>query len=142
MPAGRPTDYRPEYCDRVIELGRRGDSRAEIAAELDVARYTLKNWENEHPEFLDAMTRAYDLALAVWMRDGRKGMWAGSQFNANAYSLQVRNRFRDDYVDKQERAISGALDVKQSRFDFGNLPKELRDKIKAHIEATAAKDIP
>lgn len=26
MPAGRPSDYDPAYCERVIELGREGKS--------------------------------------------------------------------------------------------------------------------
>ena len=38
MPAGRPTDYRPEYCERVIELGRLGMSVVEMAADIGVAR--------------------------------------------------------------------------------------------------------
>ena len=38
MPAGRPTDYRSEYCARVIEFGEIGKSLAWIAAKLDVSR--------------------------------------------------------------------------------------------------------
>lgn len=71
--------------------------RAEIAAQFDVARQTLHDWEKAHPEFLDAMKRANDLALAWYEKQGRLGIWAGKQFNANAWNLQVRNRFRGEY---------------------------------------------
>lgn len=94
---GRPSDYRPEHCARAIEMGRKGKSRAQIAAGFDVARQTIANWEASHPEFLDAMARAHDLALAWWEDQGATGIWAGKQFNAAAYGLQMRNRFSQEY---------------------------------------------
>ena len=97
---GRPTDYRPEHCRRVIELGREGKSRAQIAAALDQARQTIADWEKAHPEFLVAMTRAHDLALAWWEEQGQDGIWStpmGRNLNAAAYGLQMRNRFSDEY---------------------------------------------
>lgn len=94
---GRSTDYRPELCGQVIELGKQGKSRAQIAATLGHSRQTLYDWEKAHPKFLDAMQRAHDLALAWWEDQGQNGIWAGKQFNAAAYGLQMRNRFRDEY---------------------------------------------
>lgn len=98
---GRPTKYTPEACDVVVELGRDGASRAEMAAELDIAIKTLHNWEDAHPEFLQATTRARDLAQAWWERQGRRGIWS-REFNASAYRLQVMNRFPTDWRDKQD----------------------------------------
>jgi acyl CoA:acetate/3-ketoacid CoA transferase len=46
-PGGRPTSYRTEYCEKVIELGKEGYGKAEIAAGLDVERKTLDNWSND-----------------------------------------------------------------------------------------------
>lgn len=97
---GRPTDYRPEYCAAVVDLGREGKSRAQIAAALDVDRDTLANWEKARPEFFGAMKRAHDLALAWWEDQGQKGIWSdyqGRTLNAAAYALQMRNRFSDEY---------------------------------------------
>jgi hypothetical protein len=31
---GRPTNYKPEYCDRVVELGTKGYSQAMIIADI------------------------------------------------------------------------------------------------------------
>ena len=31
---GRPTNYKPEYCDRVVELGAKGYSQAMIIADI------------------------------------------------------------------------------------------------------------
>jgi hypothetical protein len=107
-PGGRPTSYRPEFCDRVIELGKQGYGKAEIAAELDVERKTLDNWCNEYPEFLHAMSRARELSLAWWDSEGRKGI-CNRDFNSNAYRLQVCNRFPDDWRDQQRLELSGSV---------------------------------
>jgi hypothetical protein len=105
-PVGRPTKYDAAMCERVVALAREGAGRAEIAAELDVAIQTFHNWEAAHPEFLEATTRARDLSLAWWNKQGRAGIWA-REFNANAYRLQVMNRFPSDWRDKQDHEHSG-----------------------------------
>ena len=103
----RPSSYAPTFCDRVVELARDGLGRIEIAVALGVTRQTLLNWEKEFPEFLDATTRAAEISGAWWAEQGRKGIWAGPAFNANAYRLQVMNRFPDDWREKQEVQHSG-----------------------------------
>lgn len=106
MPAGRPSKYDPAFCAKVVELGREGKSKAQIAAALDVVRQTLDDWAKEHAEFSDAIAQARELSLAWWEEQGQAGVWGGKQFNANAYRLQVMNRFPDDWRDRQE--ITGA----------------------------------
>jgi len=102
----RPTEYREEFCGRVIEMGRKGKSKAQIAAGLDVSRQTLDNWAAVHPEFLDAVKAARDLALAWWEDQGQTGLTA-EKFNATAFIFQVKNRFRDDYADRTAHELTG-----------------------------------
>lgn len=106
MAGGRPTDYRAKYCAQVIELGRDGKSKAQIAAALDVARNTLDNWAKANPEFLSAMTRAQDLAQAWFEDKGQDGLETPG-FNASLWAKQVSCRFRDDYTDASRRELSG-----------------------------------
>ena len=80
---GRPTDYRPEMCERVVALGKDGVSRAEICYELDICFQTLRNWEEAHPEFLEATTRAKHLSQGWWEKQGRTGIWS-REFNSSA----------------------------------------------------------
>jgi Helix-turn-helix domain of resolvase len=109
-PVGRPTDYRAEYCERVIELGREGKSPSQIARDLDVARDTLYNWAEAHPEFLAAFTRAGHLAQA-WFEDmGQAGLTMPG-FNASLWSKQVSSRFREDYTDRQELTGKNGKDL-------------------------------
>ena len=96
-PGGRPTAYKPEFCTLVVELGKEGAGKAEMASACGVVRQTLDNWIKAHPEFLDAITRARAESLAWWEKQGRLGIFMGKAFNANAYALQVFNRFPDDW---------------------------------------------
>ncbi len=103
---GRPTDYLPEYCERVVELGRQGKSQAQIAADLDVCRNTLKNWAAAHPEFLTAITRARDLSLAWWEDKAQNGLET-SGFNASLWSRSMAARFPDDYTERKQTELTG-----------------------------------
>lgn len=103
MPAGRPTDYSPGLCGRVVELGRLGKSHAQIAADLDVSRQTLYNWQEAHPEFLDAITYARDLAQAWFEDKGQEGL-SDKGFNASLWAKQMSARFRDEYAERIQHA--------------------------------------
>jgi len=102
----RPTGYRDEFCEQVIELGRQGKSKAQIAANLDVCRQTLENWATAHPAFLDALTRARDLAQAWWEDKAQIGLETPG-FNASLWGRSMAARFPDDYTERQKREITG-----------------------------------
>lgn len=108
--AGAPTLYKPEYCQKVIEFGKLGLSITEMACELDVVKQTMYDWEKVHPEFLDAMTRARQESQAWYEKQGRSGIWAGSNFNAATWAKQVSCRFPDDYREKQDVNLGGQKD--------------------------------
>jgi hypothetical protein len=107
---GRPTDYRAEHCDTVIQLGLEGYSYTQIARSIGVAKSTLYEWKAAHPEFSDALTRARELAQAWWEDIGRTQMIAPVQgFSASLFAKQVSCRFPEDYTEKTKQEISGSL---------------------------------
>ncbi len=82
---GRPTDYDPKYCQAILDFfnvdptretmktittknGTVIEEESEIATKMPfmvdfcdkigISRSTLHNWTREHPEFMDAYTRA------------------------------------------------------------------------------------
>lgn len=57
-PGGRPSEYKPEYCETVILLGRDGKLPAQMAANIGVTKQTLHEWARVHPEFTDAFAIA------------------------------------------------------------------------------------
>lgn len=51
---GRPTKYRPEFCELLIAHMKKIRSYESFGAVIGVNRDTLYEWEKEHPEFSDA----------------------------------------------------------------------------------------
>jgi hypothetical protein len=118
MPAGRPSDYDESFCARVIELGKEGASKAEMAAELGCARSTFAVWEEAHPEFSEAVKHAVDLSQAWWEKNGRLATFGGTEgFNATSFIFNMKNRFPSDWKDKveQDQTIRGELTHKVKR---------------------------
>ncbi len=58
--------YHHVYNAIVINLGRDGASRAQMAARLKTSRQQLVGWARKHPKFADALALADDLSLAYW----------------------------------------------------------------------------
>lgn len=54
MRLGRPTLYKPEYCQQVIDHMAKGHSFWSFAAEIDVCMDTLSEWCKVHPDFSEA----------------------------------------------------------------------------------------
>jgi hypothetical protein len=108
MPAGRPTDYKSEYCDDVIELGKAGKSLAQMASAFDVARSTIDTWADAHPEFSEALSRAITHCQAWWEDKGQSGMETQG-FNAAVWKKSVEARFRADYTERQEQTVKGEM---------------------------------
>lgn len=105
MPAGRPTKYKPEYCDLIIEVGSYGGWLSEMAEACDVARSTMDEWAANHPEFSEALTRAKQKAQAWFEIKGRTGMEA-DKFNSALWAKQMSARHRDEYTERRE--LTGA----------------------------------
>ena len=109
-PGGRPTAYRPEMCDIVIECGDEGKTLAEMARALDVDRSTINDWRERHPEFSRAIKAGLDRAQAWWEDKGRVATFGGVDgFNATSYIFQMKNRFREDWNDRQAIEHSGTV---------------------------------
>jgi hypothetical protein len=110
-PGGRPTDYRPEYCELVIEYGKQGKSVAWMAAELGVAKQTLQNWCDAFPEFLGAFTRSRLESQRWWEDAGQANMLLApgqGTFNASVWSRSMAARFPEDWREKSGVELTGA----------------------------------
>ena len=103
MPAGRPSKYDPAMCETVIQCGREGMGKAEMAAELDIAYSTFDLWTQEHPEFSEAVKHARLLSQAWWEKQGRSATFGATPgFNPTSYIFNMKNRFKDDWREKQD----------------------------------------
>ena len=137
-PGGRPSLYKPEYCERVIELGREGMSIIEMAAEIGVSRSTLEeSWPELSAEFSEAFARARELSQAWWEGQGRKGLMA-DRFNAQLYSRSMAARFPKDWRESKEQRVTGA-DGGAVQIEGGLTPDQLASLTDAIITKTEGK---
>lgn len=112
--AGAPTKYDPEYCKSVIEYGKQGLSKAQMAAKLEVHRDTIHEWEKQHKEFSDAIKKAVTFAQSIWEERFAKGALGdgeeGQQMNPTMMIFLMKNRFPDDWREKNVQEHVGKDD--------------------------------
>lgn len=116
MPAGRPTKYREEYCEAVVEHMKDGASLTSFAAEIGVCRATITLWMNDYPQFLAAATRGKAACAAWWERVARSNAQDGKG-NATLCVFGLKNMAADDWRDKQEIEHSGGVTVAANAHD-------------------------
>jgi hypothetical protein len=116
MPAGRPTLYDPAYCEAVVVHMADGASLTSFAAEIDVARSTINEWMDVHPEFSEAVRRAKAKCAAWWEKRGRSIAETGGGPGAGTLVMfGLKNMGADDWSDKQEidhRSTDGSMTPK------------------------------
>lgn len=85
---GRPSEYRPEYCDLVIETTRsEGISLTAFAGLIGVARDTVYEWMTRHREFSDACARA-KAARSLWWERKLGRSRKGAETTASIFALR------------------------------------------------------
>ena len=102
MPAGRPTKYKPEYCEQIVAFMSDGASITSFAAEIDVCRATITEWVEVYPEFSAAVKRAKAKCAAWWERQGREGATGNKDINPTLVIFGLKNMGAEDWRDKQE----------------------------------------
>lgn len=117
MPAGRPTLYKPEYCRRVIELGKDGKSQVQIACALEVDPKSLRDWAEAHEEFSLALTRAKAEEQNWWENAGQQGLFA-DKFNSAVWSKSVSARFREHYTETKRLEGGVTLNMAAEEDEF------------------------
>ncbi len=62
MPAGRPSKYKPEYCEQAAKLCALGATDREVADFFKVTEQTINNWKTAFPEFFESLKLAKEEA--------------------------------------------------------------------------------
>lgn len=119
---GRPTNYRPEYCQSVVEYFSAAESwnqrtsdkgTAQIlpvsklptferwAAGIGVSIETCDRWRANNPEFMEAWTIAKSLQKAFLMELGA----AGVGNHVLALMLRTNHGMKDEPEDKNDKPV-------------------------------------
>ena len=95
---GRPTKYRPEYCQKYIEESKKGNCLTEIASDWDVPRQRLYEWAQEHEDFRDAIKVGRE-HLRSWYHKLFKNITVGKIKNANVTAAIFLSKNAANFTD-------------------------------------------
>lgn len=109
---GRPTDYRPEYCEQVIATMREGISLTAFAGGIGVSRATINNWMEKYPQFLEAVNIGKASAAAWYNLQAKRIVEeGGTSAQSTLIIFGLKNMDSESWKDKQEVEHSGSLDI-------------------------------
>lgn len=130
MPAGRPSKYKPEFCEMLVAHMGQGYSFESFGAIVDAHRDTLYEWEKQHPEFSDAKKKSKERCLFWWEKLGRHGAMGLksmkirrdgkeeeidiSRFNAAMWIYNMKCRFKENWKED----VNSDADVKPIKLAY------------------------
>lgn len=92
---GRPTKYKEEYCQMLVDHMNGGLSFESFAGLIGTSRSIIYDWIKAHPEFLDAKRIGEDRCRIFWEKIGLAGTLGKIPgFNATTFIFNMKNRFR------------------------------------------------
>lgn len=95
---GRPTKYRPEYCEMLIEHRKNGFSFETFAAIVHVDRDTIYHWTKLFPAFSDAKKISDTYCRLWWESVGNRGVTGkieGFSSSTWVFNMKARWGWRD-----------------------------------------------
>lgn len=111
---GRPTKYKDEYCEMLIEHMAQGYSYESFAGEISVHRDTLYEWE-KIDKFSDSKKIGRDKSLMWWEKQGIDGLWSieekdglysySKKLNSTVWIFNMKNKhaWRDSKEEKDTK---------------------------------------
>lgn len=109
MPAGRPTEFKPQYGEEILSLMETGLSLAASAAELGFHRQRVYEWMERHPEFADTVKLA-QVKRQLFLERRLLSAEAGPIVTSTIFAL--KNAGPEDWREKQEvdhRSSDGSM---------------------------------
>lgn len=119
-PVGRPTKYKDEYLDMIIDYLGKGKSVTQFAAFIKVSKSTIYKWAEENKEFSDALSIAQEFSEAHWETQLEEMMF-NKEVNTPLVKLYFANRFgwSDKTETKQDHTSSdGSMTPRITLDDF------------------------
>ena len=142
---GRPTLYRREMCDRLVDAMAGGLTAEAAAARIGISARSLFYWQQQHPEFLQAIQEGRQRSQ-LWWEERALAMASGEAGNTQIVMLGLRNRSRaatgwnNDTVKLEHTGPEGGpVEVKaEHKIDIESLSHEQRDQLREILLAAKA----
>lgn len=91
---GRPTKYKKEYCEMLVNHMAKGLSFESFGGEIDVWKEALYNWVKRYPEFSNAKDRGHLKGLLFMEKIGQAAtMGKIPGFNYRPWLMKMKNSF-------------------------------------------------
>jgi hypothetical protein len=103
--AGRPSKYNPDIGLKIVQEMEKGYSLAAAAAAFDIARKTIYNWKDEHPEF-DELVQIAMVKRQRFLEERLTTTQSGAVVTSTMFAL--KNAGAQDWRDKQDIELTGA----------------------------------
>lgn len=109
---GRPSKYKPEYDQMLIDHMASGLSFESFAGIVGVCDDTLREWEKVHPSFSASKKEAFAKNRVFWEKlainyithsDGKEGT---PKLNSTVWIFNMKNRFPKQWRDRIEHSGS------------------------------------
>ena len=101
---GTPEVYDHEWAkdaaEKIPNMMAKGESIAEVCAELGICKTTFYKCKERYDEFADAVKKGETLSEAWWAKLGRGGAAGQVDINATTWIFNMKNRF--NWTDKTE----------------------------------------
>lgn len=129
MDMGRPSKYKPEYCEQARKLCLLGATDADLASFFEVNVDTIHEWKKVHEEFSDAIKKGKvqadaEVADRLYQRANGYEHWDTDIRVVNGEIVQtsvkkyyppdttaaifwLKNRSKDRWRDKQDHELTG-----------------------------------
>lgn len=141
---GRPSKYKPEYCQQLIAHMTTGLSFDSFAAVIDVNQDTLHEWVKVHPDFSEAKKEAYSKNLLFWENHGIEGLYSTTEYddkgkptssksiNATVWIFNMKNRHK--WRDKQPDEVDTIVNNNIGSMSDKDLDTKIDEKLKKLTE--------
>ena len=137
---GRPTLYSSAIGQELVEAMATGLSLEAAAAQIGLSPRVVFDWQQKHPEFLQAVQEGRQRALLFWERKAI-AMADGAPGNAQLVMLALKNRSRaaSGWHDAQRLEHTGTdggpvqVQPVVTQIDATKLTQEQRDALRAAI---------
>ncbi|WMT88270.1 DNA-packaging protein [Pelagibacterium sp. 26DY04] len=106
MPAGRPTDWKPELGEEILSRMEQGLSLAASAADLGIHRQRVYEWMERHPEFADTVKLA-QAKRQLFLERRLLSAEAGPVVTSTIFAL--KNAGPEDWREKQEHEVNARI---------------------------------
>lgn len=111
-PNGKPvryiSDYDPRFCNKVVALGQRGATYAQMCAALDISKRKSESWRKIYEEWDES------LHLALTASEASSDSKGFDNLNQKDFRDTVWKELRHDYkpIEKEEKPESSIDDPK------------------------------